>query len=79
MNAIADFFTIALLTATLRSTAPILFAAMGGLLSERSGVSNIALEGLMLLGAFAAAAGTWFSGSPLVGLAAGMLAGLLGA
>jgi simple sugar transport system permease protein len=79
MSAIADFFTIALLTATLRSTAPLLFAAMGGLLSERSGVTNIALEGLMLLGAFAAAAGTFFSGNPMIGLAVGMLAGLLGA
>lgn len=52
---------------------------MGGLLSERSGVSNIALEGLMLLGAFAAAAGAYFSGNPGVGLVVGVAAGMLGA
>jgi len=79
MDALTGFFSIALLTATLRSTAPLLFAAMGGLLSERSGVTNIALEGLMLLGAFAAAAGSYFTGSAVAGLAIGMLAGLLGA
>lgn len=41
---------------------------MGGLLSERSGVTNIALEGLMLLGAFSAVAGTYATGRPLLGL-----------
>ncbi|MCC6315918.1 MAG: ABC transporter permease [Thermomicrobiales bacterium] len=73
------FFSIALLAATLRSTAPLVFAAMGGILSERSGVTNIALEGLMLLGAFAAAAGAYFTGNPFVGLIVAVLAGGLGA
>ena len=59
---------MALLTATLRSASPLIFAAMGGLLSERSGITNISLEGLMLIGAFAAAAGSDFSGNPFVGL-----------
>lgn len=72
------FFSVALLTATLRSAAPLVFAAMGGLLSERSGVTNIALEGFMLMGAFAAAAGTWFSGNPFVGLAVAVLSGVAG-
>src|SRR5712675_2459920 len=44
--------------ATLRVSTPLIFAALGGLLSERAGVINIALEGLMLIGAFAGAAGT---------------------
>ena len=69
---------MALLTATLRSAAPLVFAAMGGLLSERSGVTNIALEGFMLMGAFAAVAGTWFSGNPFVGLVVALLTGVLG-
>ncbi|MCA9864237.1 MAG: ABC transporter permease [Thermomicrobiales bacterium] len=70
---------MALLTATLRSAAPLVFAAMGGLLSERSGITNIGLEGFMLMGAFAAVAGTWFSGNPFVGLAVAMLTGGIGA
>ncbi len=69
-----DFFTIALLTAMLRFTTPILFAAMGGLLSERSGVMNIALEGLMLVGAFASVIGTYYLHSAWLGLLCGLLA-----
>jgi general nucleoside transport system permease protein len=79
VDAIVGFFSVALLTATLRSAAPLIFAAMGGLLSERSGVTNIALEGLMLLGAFAAAAGAWFTGNAFLGLLVGVAAGMLGA
>jgi len=63
-----DFFTVALLTAVLRMATPLLFAALGGLLSERSGVINIGLEGMMLTGAFFAVAGTWWTGSPWLGL-----------
>jgi simple sugar transport system permease protein len=73
-----SFFSVALLTATLRSATPLIFAAMGGLLSERSGVTNIALEGLMLMGAFAGVAGTWFSGNPFVGLLVAIVVGAAG-
>jgi simple sugar transport system permease protein len=62
----------------LRSAAPLVFAAMGGLLSERSGVTNIALEGFMLVGAFAAAAGTWFTGNPFLGVLVALVSGALG-
>jgi len=65
------FFSLALLAATLRMATPLVFAAMGGLLSERSGVMNIALEGLMLTGAFSAAVGAHYTGSALLGLAIG--------
>jgi ABC-type uncharacterized transport system permease subunit len=78
LDELAGFFSVALLTATLRSAAPLVFAAMGGLLSERSGVTNIALEGFMLMGAFAAVAGTWFSGNPFVGLLVAVLTGGVG-
>ena len=75
----SDFFTWALLTATIRMTAPLLFAAMGGLLSERSGVMNIALEGLMLIGAFIAVVGTYYIENAWFGLLCGVLASGAGA
>ncbi len=73
----AELFTIALIWSTIRLSTPLILAALGGLFSERSGVINIALEGMMLAGAFTAAAVTYAVGSPYVGLAAGMAAGML--
>ncbi len=64
-----------LAASTFRVSTPLLLAALGGLVSERAGVINIALEGLMLIGAFGAAAGSLSSGSPWIGALAGMLAG----
>lgn len=65
----------------LRLSIPLIFAAMGGLLCERAGVFNIALEGQILFGAFGAAVGAYFLGSAYGGLAVavgfGMLSGLL--
>ena len=73
----AEIFTIALIWSTIRLSTPLILAAIGGLFSERSGVINIALEGMMLAGAFTAAAVTYAAGNPFVGLLAGMGAGLL--
>jgi simple sugar transport system permease protein len=72
-----DIFTIALFWSTIRLATPLILAAMGGLFSERSGVINIALEGIMLAGAFTAAAVTYAVANPYVGLLAGMGAGLV--
>ncbi len=66
-----------LLASAVRQATPLLLAALGGLYSERSGVINIALEGLMLAGAFTAASVTHYSGNPWIGLAAGIAAGVL--
>jgi len=73
----SEIFTIALIWSTVRLSTPLILAALGGLFSERSGVINIALEGMMLAGAFTAAAVTYAVGNPFVGLVAGMLAGML--
>ncbi len=71
-----EIFTISLIWSTIRLSTPLVLAALGGMFSERSGVINIALEGMMLAGAFTAAAVTYAVGNPFVGLLAGMGAGL---
>jgi general nucleoside transport system permease protein len=71
-----QIFNISLLFSTLRLATPLVLAAIGGLYSERSGVINIALEGLMLAGAFTAASVTFYASSPWIGLGAAILAGV---
>ncbi|EOS55404.1 MULTISPECIES: ABC transporter permease [Paenibacillus] len=75
-----------LLNSTLVFSTALIFTALGGIFSERSGVVNIGLEGLMIFGAFAAGVGTYYaqeagmgSFSPWVGVIAAMVAGALGA
>jgi len=69
----------ALLGDAVGAMAPTVFAALGGLLTELTGMLNIALEGLMLLGAFASFAVTAASHSLLAGIAGGVLASSLAA
>ncbi len=57
----------------LRLAVPIIFAATGEMLSERAGVLNLSLDGMMLMSAFAAALASWATGSPLAGVAVGVL------
>jgi simple sugar transport system permease protein len=64
--------TISLLASTLRLATPLSLAAVGGYFSERSGTVNIALEGLMLIGAFGAAAGAHGFQNPWLGLLVGI-------
>lgn len=56
---------------------PLLFAALGEILTERSGIINLGLEGLMLVGALTGAAVTINTGSPFLGLIAACLVGML--
>jgi ABC-type uncharacterized transport system permease subunit len=65
----------ALLAATLRYATPLVFGALGGLFSERSGVINIALEGMMLAGAFFGAWGADITDSWIGGIVIALIAG----
>lgn len=67
-------FWIALLASSLRLATPLILASMGGYFSEKSGVINIGLEGLMLTGAFAAAIANFATGSPMIGVISGVMA-----
>src|SRR5438045_3471767 len=75
ITAVRQIFTWSLLFSTIRLSTPLVLAALGGLYSERSGVINIALEGLLLAGAFTAASVTYYAHSPWIGLVSAMIAG----
>jgi ABC-type uncharacterized transport system permease subunit len=68
---------VGLLAGSLALAVPLVFGALGGVLGERAGVVNIAIDGQLLLGAFAAAIVGSSTGSPWAGLIAAMLAGAL--
>jgi ABC-type uncharacterized transport system permease subunit len=70
-----NVFAIATLTAALRLSIPVAVAALGALVSERAGVLNLGLEGMMLAGAFAGYSAAEVSGSPWLGLLGGVVAG----
>ncbi len=67
----------ALILTILMTSVPLILAATGELVVERSGVLNLGLEGMMLMGAVSAFALTYASGSLIVGLLAGVIAGCL--
>ena len=69
------FVWSALAAAMLRFATPLIFGALGGIVCERSGVINIGLEGMMLMGAFFGIFGADFTGSWLLGALVGMAAG----
>jgi general nucleoside transport system permease protein len=69
------FVWSALTAGMLRFATPLIFGAMGGILSERSGVINIGLEGMMLMGAFFGIFGSDLVGSWVGGIAIGLAAG----
>ena len=68
---------VSLLAGALSISVPIVFGAMGGVIGERVGVVNVAIEGQLLLGAFSAAVIGSLTGNPYVGLIGAMVGGLL--
>ncbi|TFD54192.1 ABC transporter permease [Cryobacterium frigoriphilum] len=66
-----------LLFGSLSLAVPLIFGALGGVISERVGVVNVAIEGQLLAGAFTSALVASITGQPLLGLLAAMLAGVL--
>ena len=74
---VRNVINLSLLASAIRLSTPLILAALGGMFSERGGVINIALEGIMLAGAFTAAAITALTHSPWTGLLTAALAGVL--
>ena len=81
MEALLSIFSMSMLLATLRMAIPLTLASIGGVLCERSGIINLGIEGMMLVGSFGAVVGAYISGNPwigvLFGVAVGGLFGLL--
>lgn len=75
MQGFLSAFDPTLLNSTFRFITPILLAALGGLICARVGVFNIALEGLLLTGAFFAVAGSYYTVNSFLGVLAAMAAG----
>lgn len=73
---IQNIFSAAFLYSALRVTTPILFAALGGAVAKKAGVTNIGLEGTMLSAALAGVIGSAYSGSLAVGCICGILTGM---
>ena len=65
----------ALILTVLLTSVPLIFAATGELVAERSGVLNLGVEGMMLMGAVSAFAATSILGNPYMGILAGAAAG----
>lgn len=74
---LAEIFTADLFAAAIRLATPIALAAMGAAICERSGVVNIAMEGLMLVGAFGGVVAALLTGSIWVGFFAALIASCL--
>ncbi len=74
---LAALFSPDFLGQSLRFATPLILAAMGGVVNERSGVLNLGLDGMMLVGAFSGFTVAYFTGSPWMGLLVAILLGIL--
>ncbi len=77
MDILQQLLSVSLLAAALRMTTPLLFASIGGLFTDRAGVFNIALEGMLLSGSFTAVIGSYLFESALMGVLWGLAGGAI--
>lgn len=70
-------FILSFIAATLRIATPLILTSVGAVIGEKSGVTNIGLEGIMIMGAFFAVVGSEYTGNPWIGLGTGLLAGII--
>ena len=70
-------FIEAILLAVLAASTPLLLAATGELVTERAGVLNLGVEGMMIVGAACGFGGAWLTGSTILGALCGIVAGIL--
>ena len=61
-------FIVGIVASGIRMSTPSLFAALGENIAERSGVLNLGVEGMMLIGAFAGFIGTFVTGNVIIGI-----------
>ena len=76
MEALLSVFSMSMLLATLRMAIPLTLASIGGVLCERSGIINLGIEGMMLVGSFGAVVGAYISGNPWIGVLFGVAVGI---
>ena len=67
---------LAILVATIRAGTPLVFAAIGELVTEKAGVLNLGIEGMMLIGAVTGFIATVITGNPYLGILAAVIAGM---
>ena len=72
-----NLFNLDLVISMVRLSTPITLAAVGAVVCERAGIVNIAMEGIMIIGAFFAATIAYYSGNPWVGMLGGIIFGML--
>jgi len=75
MVGLIDVISVGLFAAALRMATPIVYAALGGIFSERVGIINIGLEGTMLTSAFAGVTASYYTGNPWLGVVVAVLVG----